>query len=116
VDLAEKRPFNGERIVRPCRSERSLKPTPKYLGRAEEVRDHGMRMHTCNMGKGWTGSWRLMCRSAAGNGLPSLQVLCHFISVMIVMFFFTLLILCFTWVESICLRLVFPCNLVYLFV
>jgi len=31
-------------------------------------------------------------------------------------YFFVLLILCFMWVEPICLRLVFPCNSVYLFV
>jgi len=65
-----------------------------------------MSIHTCNMGKGWTWSWRLMCRSVAGNGLPSLRVLRHFISVMIVLFF-ALLILCFMWVESIWLLLIF---------
>ena len=23
------------------------------------MRNHGMRMHACNVGKGWTGLWRL---------------------------------------------------------
>jgi hypothetical protein len=45
-------------------------------------------------------SWKLMCRSAAGNGLPLLRVLRHFISIMIILFFCFVNSL-FTWVESI---------------
>jgi hypothetical protein len=44
-----------------------------------------------------------------------LQILRHFIFVVIVLFY-ALLILCFTWVESILITVSFPCNLVCLFV
>jgi hypothetical protein len=61
---------------------------------AEDMRNHGMRMHACNVGKGWTGSWRLCTE------LQQEMVFyrCKFYVILFLLWlfcFFALLILCF---------------------
>ena len=53
---------------------------------AEDMRNHGMRMHACNVGKGWTGSRRL-CTKLQQEMVFYHCKFCHFIFVMIVLFF-----------------------------
>jgi hypothetical protein len=92
VDLADKSPLNEEGNVRPRRSERSLKPNPKYLGRAEDVGSwHAWQKtweHACNVGKGWTRVVEInkqMCNRKWSSIIASLL---YFIYVMIVLFYF----------------------------